>query len=338
MSTLPTLEIASLSRLRRFISGRQAAHVRPSRRRALRLSVAGALPGFQRHAVDRRPVESVVSPEPATAFAGSSTPPAPLTRAGQAPAETGPAHHLPPAGFFRSLLTGASAPAAPTAATTPTAALKQPPAHQRSQPPPAPRWQRLVERAALDPTQRLPAGLRDFLGGRLKRWLPGVQIHQGLAADELTSALRADAVTFADRIIVRHRRYQPHRPDSVALLGHELFHVAEAARPQRRLPVAAEEHAALSHERRLLHELSTPRSTPPVRSVPESTVLSAAPRPATPSLSITSAVRTALTERPLPVPSEPMADVMSGRQLAQLKDQVYRDLLQRLRTEFERGS
>jgi Domain of unknown function (DUF4157) len=331
MSTLPTLEIASLSRLRRFVSGRQAAPVGLSRRPALRLSVAGALPGFQRHAVVRRPVESVVSPEPATAFASSNTPSTPPTRAGQALAETRPAH-LPPVGFFRSLLTGAPA---STAATAPP---KQPSSQPRSQPPPAPRWQRLVERAALDPAQRLPAGLRDFLGGRLKRWLPGVQIHQGLAADELTSALRADAVTFADRIVVRHRRYQPHRPEGVALLGHELFHVAEAATPQRRLPVAAEEHAALSHEHRLLHEVSTPKSTPPVRSVAESTVPAVASRPVAPSVSMTSPVRAAMEERPLPVPSQPTADVMSERQLTQLKDQVYRDLLRRLRTEFERGS
>jgi hypothetical protein len=328
MSTLPTLQIPSLSRLRRFVSGRQAAHGQ-SRRPALRLSVTGALPRFQRHAVIPRPVESVVPPEPATAFDSSGTPSTPPTRAGHEPAETGPAPRVPPAGFFRSLLTGAPAPAAPP---------KQPPAQPRSQPPPAPRWQRLVERATLDPAQRLPAGLRDFLGGRLKRWLPGVQIHQGLAADELTSALRADAVTFADRIVVRHRRYQPNRPEGVALLGHELFHVAEANAPRQRLPLAAEEHAASSHEHRLLHELSTPKSAPPIRAIAEPTVLAVAPRPAALGVSMTPPVRAALEERPLPAPSQPTADVMSGRQLAQLKDQVYRDLLQRLRTEFERGS
>src|SRR5947209_8660896 len=113
MSTLPTLQIPSLSRLRRFISERRPAYMAESRRLAPRLSVAEALPRFQRHAVIPRPAESVAPPEPATAFAGSGTPSTPLTRAGHEPAETGPAHRLPPAGFFRSLLTGASAPTAP---------------------------------------------------------------------------------------------------------------------------------------------------------------------------------------------------------------------------------
>ena len=53
---------------------------------------------------------------------------------------------------------------------------------------------------------------------------------------------------------------------------------------------------------------------------------------------MTAPVRAAREERPLPAPSLPTADVMSERQLAQLKDQVHRDLMQRLRTEFERGS
>jgi hypothetical protein len=157
-----------------------------------------------------------------------------------------------------------------------------------------------------------------------------------LAADELTSALQADAVTFADRIVVRHRRYHPHRPESVALLGHELLHVAEAATPQRRLPAAAEEHAAATHERRLLRELVTPKSTGPVRS--ETMVRAVAPPSMAPVVTMTSPVRTALEQRPLPVASEPTTELMSGQQLAQLKDEVYRDLLKRLRTEFERGS
>jgi hypothetical protein len=326
---LPTLEIKSLNRLRRFVSGRQAAAQIGPRRR-LRLSVAGALPGFQRHAVVRRPVEPVVSPESA-AFASGETPSPPIVSAGQVPAETGAAHRSPqPARFFQSLLTGAPAPSPAPAPPKPSG--EQP----KSQPPPAPRWQRLVERAARDPAQRLPAKLHDFLGGRLKRWLPGVQIHQGLASDELTSALRADAVTFADRIVVRHRRYQPDRPEGIALLGHELFHVAEAAAP-RRLPAAAEEHAALSHEHRLLHELSTRKTTAPGRPAAGPVAPAVVPHAAV-DVPVTAPVRPAREERSLLAPSQPTTDVMSERQLAQLKDQVYRDLMQRLRTEFERGS
>jgi hypothetical protein len=327
---LPTLEIKSLSRLRRFVSGRQPALM--GLRRGPRLSVAGALPGFQRHAVVRRPVEPVVSAQSATAFAGGDMPSPPTARAGQVSAETAPARRSPPsAHFFQSLLTGAPAPSpAPASPKRPA----EPPTNQS---PPAPRWQRLVERAARDPAQRLPARLHDFLGGRLKRWLPSVQIHQGLASDELTSAMRADAVTFADRIVVRHRRYQPDRPEGVALLGHELFHVAEAADPHRRLPAAAEEHAALSHEHRLLHEFSTPKTTAPGRPRGGLAVPTVVPHAAA-DVPMTAPVRTAREERSMIAPSQPTADGVSERQLAQLKDQVYRDLLQRLRTEFERGS
>ena len=328
---MSTLQIKSLSRLRRFVSGRQAAQIGPRQR--LRLSVAGALPAFQRHAMVRRPVEPVVSSEPATAFAGGDTPSLPMAKASQVPAETAaPAHRsAPSARFFQSLLTGASA-------SSPAPASPKPSAEQpKNQSPPAPRWQRLVERATRDPAQRLPARLHDFLGGRLKRWLPGVQIHQGVASDELTSAMRADAVTFSDRIAVRHRRYQPDRPEGVALLGHEMFHVAEAAAPRRRLPVAAEEHAALSHEHRLLHELSLPKATAPGR--PAAAPMAPAIVPHAPvDLPMAAPVRTASKTRSLTAPSQPTSDPISERQLAQLKDHMYRDLLQRLRTEFERGS
>jgi Domain of unknown function (DUF4157) len=320
MSALHALKLASLTRLQRFLSGRQTDRRAASRSLGLRLSLA-PLPGFRRHGLVRCTPKSVVSPAPA--FADGGSPYQPHTRPGDQPAETEPAQRP---SFFRSLLTGAPTPPTP----------KLPPAKPESQPPPAPRLQRLVERAARGPAQPLSPGTRDFLGGRLKRWLPGVQLHQGPAADELTTALRADAVTFADRIVIRHRRYQPDRPEGVALLGHELFHVTEAA-SSRRLPVAAEEHAALSHERRLLHELRAPKPIALGRTAAEMAPAVGA-RPTTSRAQITTHVRAAAEDRPLPAPGPPAHDVISERHLAQIKDQVYRDLMQRLRTDFERGS
>jgi hypothetical protein len=214
--------------------------------------------------------------------------------------------------------------------------LTPPPDQARDLKPPPPRLQRSVERAARDPAERLPAALRDFLGARLKKWLPAVHIHQGPAADELTAALRADAVTFADRIVFRHRRYQHDRPESVALLGHELTHVAQAVLPTQRPRPADEELMAQSHESQLLQELSA-RKTNPLRGT------AAEPPAVAPVARIASAavggpIRAAREDRPLPAPSQTDVAGLPERQLAQLREQMYRDLMQRLRTDFERGS
>jgi hypothetical protein len=183
-----------------------------------------------------------------------------------------------------------------------------------------------MERAARDPAQTLPAGVRDFLGARLNKWLPVVRVHQGPAADELAASLQADAVTFGERIAFRHRRYEPDQPRGVALLGHELAHVAARAAPRAAANPAEEERAALTHEHSILHELAAPAA---VRAAPAAIVPPPAAAPPGP-------LRTAREDRP--VPSPPAAEALSARQMAQIKDQVYRDLLQRLRTDFERGS
>src|SRR6185437_3544386 len=96
------------------------------------------------------------------------------------------------------------------------------------------------------PPQIPPMGLQQFLAGRLGLRLPSVRIHIGPAADRLASLFRADAVSFADRIAMRHHRYEPRTVAGAALLGHELTHVAAATARTGPLPSAA---AAAREER-----------------------------------------------------------------------------------------
>jgi hypothetical protein len=139
----------------------------------------------------------------------------------------------------------------------------------------------------------------------------------------------------------------------MAHLGHELVHASGAAVPIQLSPIE-EERAALAHEYNLQHDLA---AVPTTRAQPTTTIL--------PSAGPVGAIRTAQEDRPGAGPVDalrmaredrPMGLVrtaredrptsknhselpaISERQLNMLKEHMYRDLMQRLRTEFERGS
>lgn len=298
-------EPLSLVRLRAFLAARAALPPRarnpatvagqftPSLTPARRPAKIGASLIGHRSPVSPAPDSSPPQKLPATpgASIGNGTPPA--------------------ARFFRSLLGGASAhvPAGEKEKSSPA-----PPAESA--------MMRRVKRES--PPRVLPAGLQAFLAARLGLRLPPVQIHVGPAADRMTTHYRADAVSFGNRIAVRHDRYEPQTVRGAALLGHELTHVAAAAQPPRTVAGAVrEERTALANEHRLLVEnVQAPRHIQP---------------PAAPvAAPVLSPVRAATVDRPRP--SEPGVANRNTSQEAQLKEELVRDLLDRLRTDFERGS
>ena len=193
---------------------------------------------------------------------------------------------------------------------------------------------------ALETPQTLAPQVSNYLSGVLRMQIPAVKIYTDQAADRIARQFDADAVSFGQHILFRAGRYDPHRPRGLALLGHELTHAANArmAGQAPSFPGQSpefEETVALRNEQAVLDHASFPaaaaswersglRTIPPAQSAP----LKLPPR-------------TAATGRDLDVPhnaDSPASPVLAEEHMTRIKDEVYRDLMDRIRTEFERGA
>jgi hypothetical protein len=194
-------------------------------------------------------------------------------------------------------------------------------------------------------TQSLPLRLeepvRTLMAGMLDMRIPAVKIYTNQAADQVARRFRADAVAYEDSILFRSGRFEPATARGLGLLGHELTHVAQVRRQPVDLstpdtPEAATqaESLALANEQRILNRLSgypVPVSDSRAAGGFAAPLGSAVKPPA---------LQTAVTDRAVTADDATMANPMfqlSSAQLRQIKDAVYRDLMERLRTEFERG-
>jgi hypothetical protein len=187
--------------------------------------------------------------------------------------------------------------------------------------------------------------LDPYIQGWLSRLLdlriPAVRIHTGQAADTMARRFNADAVSFGPDIMFRAGRFAPDSATGLGLLGHELTHVARArsdrfAGPPDRTALDREEIVAIENEKRVLQHA---RGEPAVAAI-----VAAMPREA-PSRAVTRAPapRAASVDRGV-APATGDSDVLSAspelsaQQLGVLKEVIYRDLMERIRTDFERGA
>jgi hypothetical protein len=318
-------EPISVRRLRTFLTRLLPP---PRAGRGLRTANRFRLPS---HNVRRERLTDSLEPGPAADVSAGRGPPAVITPS-QSPTDR-PERNVTDR-FFRSLLGDALAPKAAAAADKPAAPREDTTAALR---------QRLDRES---PPRLPPAGLHHFLAARLGLHVPVVRIHVGPAADRFAAAHGADAVSFAERIVFRHRCYEPQTVAGVALLGHELTHVAAAVKGEATSTAAAarEERTALANEQRLRVELApTALRSSPALSVPaapshaaQAPVATTPAAPAAPAQAVTPAVRAAAVERSLP--AAPPSDRLPPGHVKQLKDEIYRELLDRIRTDFERGS
>jgi hypothetical protein len=181
--------------------------------------------------------------------------------------------------------------------------------------------------------------------------IPVVNIYANPAADQVTRQHRADAVTYGNHILFRAGKYDPATPQGLGLLGHELTHVAQArqqsAEPTMPLAphtVAQEEAMALRNEQQVLNRLanyrSAPLAPPPYLAPPASDIGHVPPVSVAPGGA--PAPRTAVSERPINGVGQSnafaAAPALTAAQLQQIKDMVYRDLLDQIRDEFEAGA
>jgi hypothetical protein len=200
--------------------------------------------------------------------------------------------------------------------------------------------ERLIAGALHGFARTLEPRVQGYLSRLLDLRIPAVRIHTGQAADAAARRLNADAVSFGRSIMFRSGRFDPDSAAGLGLLGHELTHVAQAdrAEPDRsagarsRAALGRDELAAIENERRVLQH-ATWRPVAPVLAParePASGASKAAPSPRAASVD-----RAVIPPRPEAVSTAPE---LTPQQLGALQEAIYRDLMDRIRTEFERGA
>ena len=187
----------------------------------------------------------------------------------------------------------------------------------------------------------LDSHVQGYLSGLLDLRIPAVRIHTGQAADAAARRFNADAVSFGPSIMFRAGKFAPDRPSGLALLGHELTHVAHTytgsdrfAGSSDRAALAREELAALENEKRVLQDVtSKPAEAAKFAPVPREAASHAARNTPAPRAAAVDRPTAPAAEGGLSGPPE-----LSPQQLGALKEAIYRDLMDRIRTEFERGA
>ncbi len=186
--------------------------------------------------------------------------------------------------------------------------------------------------------------LQDFVG-------PGtgaIRVHTDEAANAVTSAQRAHAVTVGEHVFFRQGRFRPHEDEGFALLTHEAVHVIQAMRPgtawhrATRMGVQEEEREAAMQERKALAArrdatfLRQPTS-PPVRDAAPGRYPAERPRIASGPAAASSPLH-----RPMAAPAERTTDNATPPaapvpDVEELKRTLYRDLMRQIRADLERG-
>lgn len=202
-------------------------------------------------------------------------------------------------------------------------------------------------------SETLDPRIQRYLEQLLKFRLPTIQVHTSAAADRLARRYGADAVTSRAAIYFRQDAFDLSTSKGLGLIAHEATHVAWAhgARPiiSRMVPLnpaAVEEQSALENERRVLrqtahgHLMSGPAPVL-LGSISTKQRLAATHPPAPPAADVPG-VKTAPSSRELnssdATAASPLIAMPSETQLRALKDDIYRTLLDKLRSEFERGA
>jgi hypothetical protein len=187
----------------------------------------------------------------------------------------------------------------------------------------------------------LPAATRDRLREIVGSAVDLARVHTGDDADNLARSQRADAVTIGEQVYFRTGAYSPDDPAGFALLAHEMTHVAESLRPAAAWRRAND--AGIREEERLAHvrERALVRAavSPVIARLPQPPRLSAPTGRSTPSIAVTSAqahpMKAEMDRAPIDAPL-PRSD--ANPTLDQMRRTLFRDLMNQIRVEYERGA
>lgn len=205
----------------------------------------------------------------------------------------------------------------------------------------------------------LESSVQAFLSRILDLRVSGIKIYNNTLADTLVKKYDADALTYPNKILFRLGKYNPKTMAGLALLGHELTHL-EQFNGQNESSVsenvtAKVEDQALANEAKIfgyiLAEQNYSEQTRSLGINPQRDIFidSSAKTTQPPSVKVkdmgesSPVPKTALPERNINLPlseAQSMKEVasISAMELNLIKEEVYRDLKQRLQIEFERGS
>jgi hypothetical protein len=190
----------------------------------------------------------------------------------------------------------------------------------------------------------LPANVLRIFSRYLRQELPPVRIHRSDMIDRYLGQRGADAMTIGSDIFFRNGRFGSGDNRSTALLGHELTHVAQQTSPHGS-PAAGvhmdpvHEDAALGNERFIYSHLT--RSHQSLDTLP-AVHTGAAPVPSQAPTSQAMRPMFAETNRnmdaPAALPSAAKTAAEPDLDMSRIKDEIYRDLMQRMKIDLERGS
>jgi len=198
---------------------------------------------------------------------------------------------------------------------------------------------RLLDRAAQSSPRILSESARSALAGFLGLDVGQTRFYDNAAADELNRRLGSDALSMGRQVFFRQGRFEPGDPHGLALIGHELTHVHAGLTGFPRQPAPgpasqAEERAAVANELRVLRELGVS-----ARPAARGEAAPPAPAAANPTSAPAAGVKMAATGRLEDVqPEEDTGGGLSEQQLAALRELLYRDLMERIRIDQERGA
>lgn len=194
----------------------------------------------------------------------------------------------------------------------------------------------------------LPQQVRDLFSGLFRRRLPSVTVRQGAASDAFLKRNRADAMTIGTDIYFKTGMFDPVGKRGLGLLGHELIHAEQnsgnrggAAGVRSR---ELNEKNALAHERLVLEHAPFPNAgyaglrctngaSPAKTHEASHTGVPAQTQSPQFADSSRQVEPTALTASGAAKPG-----VLSDRDMQRIKEEVYRDLLMRIKIDFERGA
>ncbi|KOP26687.1 hypothetical protein AMR41_08670 [Hapalosiphon sp. MRB220] len=187
--------------------------------------------------------------------------------------------------------------------------------------------------------------LRSFLGNILNLRVPNVKVYSNQAANNYVKKLNADAITYEDKVLLKTGKYNPQKPESIALIGHEITHAANLT-PQRqsyRSPHsnAAEEQAALINEKKVLNyfslpgaTISSPQPSIPISNISPSTNFNQA-LSSTPKTAPEGRLNGSKTETSSP--TFELSDIQIHRIAEQVEPIIYTKIYKHIQEDFERG-
>lgn len=183
----------------------------------------------------------------------------------------------------------------------------------------------------------VPARLLNFLQERLGYRLPQVAVQRSRLTDQMLAANRAEGMTLGSTVFVKRDFPGATSAQGAGLLAHELTHVAQQQgthdwrTPMPHTRSGEGEPTALSNER--LAALSFPTGIGHGSTVRSSQAIAGNPHASAAQFAADTRSQTSVTEE---APQSPPG--MSPDDLEHIKEEIYRDLMLRIKTEFERGA